>query len=75
MNPSAKHEVIGITDVVKRVPGVAKKLPHILDGLRQVYLRKATTPRAWHGLLKKQYKKILPAQHFYMKTKNFPTMP
>ncbi|MFU8927324.1 long-chain-acyl-CoA synthetase [Acinetobacter puyangensis] len=49
MNPSAKHEVIGITDVVKRVPGVARKLPHILDGLRQVYLRKATTPTglAW----------------------------
>lgn len=44
MSQSAKNEVIGITDVVKRVPNVALKLPHILDGLRQVYLRRAHTP-------------------------------
>lgn len=44
MNKSAKSEVISISDVIQRVPHVAKKLPHILTGLSQAYLRRQRTP-------------------------------
>ena len=49
MSSHAQHEVISITDVIQRLPKVAKKLPNILNGLRQAYLRKSTTPTglAW----------------------------
>lgn len=49
MSSHAKHEVISITDVIQRIPQVAKKLPNIVNGLRQAYLRKPSTPTglAW----------------------------
>ena len=40
-NPS---QVITLKDILKSIPRVSKKLPHIADGLRQVYLRGETTP-------------------------------
>lgn len=38
------QQIITLRDVAKRVPNVVRKLPHILDGLRQVYLRGEQTP-------------------------------
>ena len=41
---SHTQQVITLSDVVRKIPSVAKKLPHIADGLRQVYLRRSRSP-------------------------------
>lgn len=44
MSQTATANTISLKDVAVRVPKLAKKLPHILTGLRQAYIRKPTTP-------------------------------
>ncbi len=57
MSHNAKNEVISITDVIQRIPNVAKKLPNILDGLRQAYLRKSNTATGLGWAFEKAVKK------------------
>ena len=47
MSQASQHshsDLIGLSDLVQRIPKIAKKLPHIVTGLRQAYLRKGETP-------------------------------
>ena len=40
MSQHAKNEVITLSDIIKQAPGLIKKLPNIVSGLPQAYLRK-----------------------------------
>jgi citronellyl-CoA synthetase len=44
MSQDAKNEVISLTEMIKHLPAVAKKLPYIATGLTQTYLRKPDQP-------------------------------
>lgn len=38
-----RNDLITLSDLVQRIPKITKKLPHIVTGLRQAYLRKGET--------------------------------
>lgn len=41
---TSRSDLITLGDLLKRIPKLSKKLPHIATGLRQAYLRKGETP-------------------------------
>ena len=41
---ASRNDFITLKDLLQRLPKVGKKLPHIVTGLRQAYLRKGETP-------------------------------
>lgn len=44
MSQTHQNDLIGLTDVAVRLPKLIAKLPHIAVGLKQAYLRTASTP-------------------------------
>ena len=44
MSHTTSHDLIGVTDVVARLPKFVSKLPNLLTGLKQAYLRTPNTP-------------------------------
>lgn len=44
MSQTQQSDLIGISDVVVRLPKFLKKLPHIAVGLKQAYIRTSSTP-------------------------------
>lgn len=44
MSQTSKTDIIKLSDVATRIPNFIPKVPHILNGLRQVYLRTPKTP-------------------------------
>lgn len=44
MSHSKQNDLIGIKDVVTRLPKLLTKLPHVLIGLKQAYIRTENTP-------------------------------
>lgn len=43
MSHDATKDIISFSDVIKQVPQFAKKIPNVLNGLRQAYLRRPST--------------------------------
>ena len=43
MSHDATKDIISLSDVIKQVPQFAKKIPNVLNGLRQAYLRRPST--------------------------------
>ena len=43
-SPSSQSDLITLANLLKRIPKIGKKLPHIATGLRQAYLRKGEMP-------------------------------
>lgn len=43
VSQTVQHDLITLGSLLKRLPSVAKKMPHIISGLRQAYLRKGET--------------------------------
>lgn len=44
MSKTLQNDLIGITDVAAKLPSLVSKLPHLLSGLKQAYLRTPNTP-------------------------------
>ena len=44
MNQTTQHDLIGIADVAAKIPGFIAKVPSLLSGLKQAYLRTPNTP-------------------------------
>lgn len=44
MNHTTPSDLIGITDVAAKIPKFISKVPHLLSGLKQAYLRTSNTP-------------------------------
>ena len=44
MNQTTQHDLIGIADVAAKIPGFISKVPSLLSGLKQAYLRTPNTP-------------------------------
>ena len=44
MNQTTQHDLIGIADVAAKIPGLISKVPSLLSGLKQAYLRTPNTP-------------------------------
>jgi len=44
MNHTTPSDLIGITDVAAKLPKFISKVPHLLSGLKQAYLRTSNTP-------------------------------
>lgn len=44
MSKTLQNDLIGITDVAAKLPSLVGKLPHLLSGLKQAYLRTPNTP-------------------------------
>ncbi|WP_374665374.1 long-chain-acyl-CoA synthetase [Acinetobacter sp.] len=44
MSQTTQHDLIGITDVAAKIPGFIGKVPNLLSGLKQAYLRTPNTP-------------------------------
>ncbi|MGE8560198.1 MAG: long-chain-acyl-CoA synthetase [Acinetobacter sp.] len=44
MNHTTQSDLIGIADVAAKLPKFMSKVPHLLSGLKQAYLRTADTP-------------------------------
>ena len=44
MSQTKQNDLIGLVDVVERVPKLISKLPNILSGLKQAYIRTPNTP-------------------------------
>lgn len=44
MNHSTQSDLIGIADVAAKLPKFMSKVPHLLSGLKQAYLRTSNTP-------------------------------
>lgn len=43
MNQSTQNDLIGLTDIAVKIPQFVRKVPHLLSGLKQAYLRTPTT--------------------------------
>ncbi len=54
MSQHPSHDLIGITDVAAKLPQFISKVPNLLSGLKQAYLRTQTPQQASELLLKKQ---------------------
>ena len=44
MNHTPQSDLIGIADVAAKLPKFMSKVPHLLSGLKQAYLRTSDTP-------------------------------
>lgn len=44
MSQTTQHDLIGIVDVAAKIPGFISKVPNLLSGLKQAYLRTPNTP-------------------------------
>lgn len=44
MSQTTQTDIITLGDVATRLPSFIPKVPHILNGLKQAYLRTANTP-------------------------------
>ena len=44
MSQTTQADLIGFTDVAERLPQLINKLPNILTGLKQAYIRTPNTP-------------------------------
>ncbi len=44
MSQTTQHDLIGIADVAAKIPGFISKVPNLLSGLKQAYLRTPNTP-------------------------------
>ena len=44
MNQMTKSDLIGLTDVAAKIPQFMTKVPHLITGLKQAYLRTPNTP-------------------------------
>ena len=44
MNQTIQHDLIGMTEVVAKIPGFISKVPNLLSGLKQAYLRTPNSP-------------------------------
>ena len=44
MNQMTKSDLIGLTDVAAKIPQFMTKMPHLITGLKQAYLRTPNTP-------------------------------
>ena len=44
MSQHPSHDLIGITDVAAKLPQFISKVPNLLSGLKQAYLRTPNTP-------------------------------
>lgn len=44
MSQTTQHDLIGIADVAAKIPGFISKVPNLLNGLKQAYLRTPNTP-------------------------------
>ena len=44
MSQTTQHDLIGIADVAAKIPGFINKVPNLLSGLKQAYLRTPNTP-------------------------------
>ena len=44
MNQTTQHDLIGIADVAAKIPAFISKVPNLLSGLKQAYLRTPNTP-------------------------------
>jgi citronellyl-CoA synthetase len=44
MNHTTPSDLIGIADVAAKIPKFISKVPHLLSGLKQAYLRTSNTP-------------------------------
>ncbi len=43
MNQITKSDLIGLTDVAAKIPQFMTKVPHLITGLKQAYLRTPNT--------------------------------
>jgi citronellyl-CoA synthetase len=57
MSQTTQQDLIGITDVVARLPKFASKVPNLLTGLKQAYLRTPNTPAGLGLAFEKAVKK------------------
>ncbi|KGT46625.1 long-chain-acyl-CoA synthetase [Acinetobacter sp. HR7] len=44
MSQTTQHDLIGIADVAAKIPAFLKKVPNLVNGLKQAYLRTPNTP-------------------------------
>lgn len=44
MSQNTQHDLIGIADVAAKIPAFLSKLPNLIHGLKQAYLRTPSTP-------------------------------
>ena len=52
MSQTTQTDIITLGDVATRLPSFIPKVPHILNGLKQAYLRTSNTQQVWVLLLK-----------------------
>lgn len=69
MSQTTQTDIITLGDVATRLPSFIPKVPHILNGLKQAYLRTSNTPTGLGIALKKLLKEIRKARHYYLKIK------
>ena len=57
MNQNTQQDLIGITDVIARLPKFVSKVPNLITGLKQAYLRTPNTPAGLGIAFEKAVKK------------------
>ena len=60
MSQTTQTDIITLGDVATRLPNFITKVPHILNGLKQAYLRTPTSPAGLGIAFEKAVKRMLP---------------
>lgn len=63
---ASSTDTIEFSDLLQKIPSVLPKLPHILSGLKQAYLRSSKTPTGLAVAFEKQPNIILNALLYFL---------
>ena len=69
MSQTTQTDIITLGDVATRLPSFIPKVPHILNGLKQAYLRTANTPTGLGVAFEKAVKRNQKVLLYYLKIK------
>lgn len=72
MSQTTQHDLIGIADVAAKIPAFISKVPNLLSGLKQAYLRTPNTSAGLGIAFEKAVKRNPKVMRFILKSKNIP---
>ena len=74
MTQTNQPDLIGIADVAAKIPAFISKVPNLLNGLRQAYLRTPNTPAGLGLAFEKQHSVILKVLHYVLRISPIPML-
>lgn len=70
MHQQKLNDIIHLTDIIEKLPPLIRKVPHLLSGLKQAYLRTPETPTGLGIAFEKPFNKIHMVWRYYLKNKD-----